>query len=58
MPSPIVVAAAHAARLDNCPISSEWILAGTPEARSTLLAKSQDGTSQVMAWECTAGEFL
>jgi uncharacterized cupin superfamily protein len=58
MPNPILVTAANAVRLENAPIASECILAGTPEASSKLLAKSQDGTARIMAWECTAGEFV
>jgi uncharacterized protein len=58
MANSILVTAADAVGLENAPISAEWILAGTPEARSTMLAKSQDGTSRIMAWECTAGEFV
>jgi uncharacterized cupin superfamily protein len=58
MSSAIVVTAANKARLEHCPIASRWVLAGTPEARSAVLATSRDGTSQIMAWECTAGEFV
>src|SRR5215469_9220248 len=43
--------------LHPAPISADWILSGNPEARSKLLAKSHDGTSYVMLWECTAGRF-
>ena len=43
--------------LHPAPISADWILSGKPEARSKLLAKSHDGTSYVMLWECTAGRF-
>ena len=32
-------------------------LAGTPAARSKILATSRDHTSCVMVWECTAGRF-
>lgn len=57
MPNSVVIAAAAAASLEPAPISSDWILAGRPEARSKILAKSQDGTSYIMVWECTAGRF-
>lgn len=53
----IVIAASTDAELEPAPISPSWILAGTPQARSKILAKSRDGTSYVMAWECTAGRF-
>ena len=32
--------------------------AGTPEARSKILARSHDRTSSIMVWECTAGRFI
>jgi uncharacterized protein len=53
----IILEAAALAALDPAPISSDWILAGTPQARSKLLAKSHDRTSSIMVWECTAGRF-
>jgi uncharacterized cupin superfamily protein len=43
--------------LEPSPISPDWILSGTPEARCKLLAKSYDGTAYVMVWECSAGRF-
>lgn len=57
MPNSIVIAATAAVSLQPTPISSDWILAGTPEARSKILAKSYDGTSYIVVWECTAGRF-
>jgi len=56
MPNSIVVAAAHAARLEHSPLSR--ILKGNPEARSAVLARSRDRTSVTVAWECTPGEFV
>ena len=53
----IILEAAALAALDPAPISPDWILAGTPQARSKLLAKSHDRTSSIMVWECTAGRF-
>ena len=58
MPDSIVVVAANTARLEHSPFRPGWILAGTPEARATLLAKSRDSNSYIMAWECTPGEFV
>jgi len=55
--SSIILEAADLVALDPAPISPDWILAGTPQARSKLLAKSHDGTSSIMVWECTAGRF-
>ena len=57
MSQPIVVAPPAEVELAPAPIPADWILAGTPEARSRQLARSQDGASTVMAWSCTAGRF-
>jgi uncharacterized cupin superfamily protein len=55
---PIIIAEAMAEDgLEPSPISPNWILAGTPRARSKLLAKSHDRTSSIVVWECTAGRF-
>jgi uncharacterized cupin superfamily protein len=43
--------------LEPAPISSNWILAGSPQARSKILAKSNDRTAVIMVWECSAGRF-
>jgi uncharacterized protein len=53
----IVIEAAESADLEPAPISPDWILAGSPKARSKVLAKSHDRTSVIMVWECTAGRF-
>ena len=45
------------AALDPAPITPDWILAGTLQARSKVLAKSHDRTSSIVVWECTAGRF-
>jgi uncharacterized cupin superfamily protein len=58
MPNAILVTAANAARLEAAPIAPDRILAGTPVARSKVLASSQDRTAQIVAWECGAGEFV
>jgi uncharacterized protein len=54
---PIVIEALESAALGPAPIAPDWILAGTPNARSKVLAKSRDRTSRIMVWECTAGYF-
>jgi hypothetical protein len=36
---------------------SDWVLEGNPETRSKELARSHDGTSHIMVWDCTAGRF-
>jgi uncharacterized protein len=57
MPTSIVLADVAAAELDPMPVPSDWVVAGFPEARAKMLAKSQDGTSYVVVWECTKGVF-
>jgi uncharacterized protein len=53
----IVIEASASADLEPSSISPDWILAGTPEARYKVLARSHDRTSWVVVWECTAGRF-
>jgi uncharacterized cupin superfamily protein len=53
----IVIAAAASAILEPAPISPDWILDGTPEAENKIVAKSLDGTSYTVVWQCTAGLF-
>ena len=43
--------------LDPEPLPQEWILNGTPVARSKILVRSRDWTSSVVVWDCTAGSF-
>ena len=57
MSKSIVIAAAASAILEPSPISADWILDGTPEAENKIVAKSLDGTSYTVVWECTAGLF-
>jgi uncharacterized cupin superfamily protein len=57
MPKSIVIAAADTADLAPAPVSPDWVLNGTPEARSKELARSHDRTAYVMVWDCTAGRF-
>src|SRR5437899_11755789 len=57
MSKSIVVDAGAAADLRPAPIPPDWILNGTPEARSKDLARSDDRTSHSMVWECTAGRL-
>jgi uncharacterized cupin superfamily protein len=57
MSQPIVIAPPAEVELAPAPIPADWILTGSPEARSRELARSQDGASTVMAWSCTAGRF-
>jgi uncharacterized cupin superfamily protein len=43
--------------LDLDPIRANWIIEGTPQARSACLVRSADRTFSVVAWSCTAGRF-
>ncbi len=43
--------------LDAAPISSTWILEGTPVARVKLLSGSTDDRAFTFMWDCTAGRF-
>jgi len=54
---PVVFAAPAGIALDPSPIDPDWIVEGTPQVRSTRLARSADGTASVYAWSCTAGRF-
>ena len=53
----IVIEATATTNLELAPITPDWILDGTPEARNKTLAESRDRASSVVVWECTAGRF-
>lgn len=53
----VVMATPENVELDPEPIPQEWILTGTPIARSKNLVRSRDWTSTVVVWDCTAGSF-
>jgi uncharacterized protein len=53
----IVIADPATVALEPAPIEPNWIVEGNPEARAKELARSDDGTSVVVAWSCTAGRF-
>jgi uncharacterized protein len=57
MSTAIVMATAASTELHPEPIPRDWILAGSPDARSAKLAKSDDFTSYVMVWDCSEGHF-
>jgi len=54
---PIVVVPSASPELAPAPIPLDWVLSGTPQARSRQLVRSHDRASSVMAWSCTAGRF-
>lgn len=39
------------------PITPEWIISGTPEARNAVVSVSGDGLASTILWECSAGSF-
>jgi len=53
----IVIADPATVALEPAPIEPGWVVEGNPEARAKELARSDDGTSVVVAWSCTAGRF-
>lgn len=57
MSKSILIADSATVDLKPEPISSDWIHNGKPETRSEELARSLDGTSHTMVWDCTAGHF-
>src|SRR5438552_9570674 len=57
MSKSVLIAAATTADLNATPITRDCILDGKPETKSKKLARSHDGTSYVMVWDCTAGLF-
>jgi uncharacterized cupin superfamily protein len=57
MSNSILIAAAAATELAPGRIPRQWVLSGTPEARSKRLARTRDGTTSVWVWECSEGQF-
>lgn len=53
----IQAATAASGELPDMPIEPSWILAGTPEARGTILLQSADKLVSSGLWSCTAGRF-
>ena len=38
-------------------IPTAWVLSGNPETRSKMLGRTHDWTSNIVVWECGAGEL-
>jgi uncharacterized cupin superfamily protein len=57
MARPVAFAAPADIALDPDPIRADWVIEGSPKARSKYLAGSADRAASVMAWSCTAGRF-
>lgn len=47
----------QAVELEPEPINPDWIVRGTPAARSKKLVTTKDWTANVVVWECTPGAF-
>lgn len=45
------------AELKPMPVNPSWVLEGAPQARSVEIARSADGASNTMIWDCTRGKF-
>jgi uncharacterized cupin superfamily protein len=43
--------------LTSNPIRKDWIIDGHPDATSTEIAHTHDGTTQVFVWRVSAGKF-
>jgi hypothetical protein len=56
MSQQVVVATPADMDLQEDPIRANWIIDGDPKARSKRLATSEDGTSWIVTWSCTAGD--
>jgi uncharacterized protein len=58
MPKSIMTATPATLELDQFgSIPADWILSGNPEARSKMLGRTNDWTTAVFVWECTAGGY-
>jgi uncharacterized protein len=53
----IVLATPANVELEPDPIPQQWILSGSPKARSKILKRSRDWTTALVVWDCTAGSF-
>jgi uncharacterized cupin superfamily protein len=53
----VVIANPATVDLSPAPFPAEWVLEGSPQARATSIAHSQDGAMTVIAWSCTKGRF-
>jgi uncharacterized protein len=43
--------------LEDHPINPEWVIEGSPRARISQWAESEDGFVSHWTWDCTAGQF-
>ena len=57
MPKAITFAVPADLKLKSAPIPADWVIEGSPQARSRRLSTSPDTTSSTMVWTCTPGKF-
>ena len=57
MAKSIVMATAARVELEPSSIPAEWIIEGKPKAWSKRISRSHDEISEVVVWECSAGQF-
>jgi uncharacterized cupin superfamily protein len=59
MPKTIVTATPTAFELgpEAAPVLPSWVLNGSPVTKSKNLVRSHDWNSNIVIWECTAGQF-
>ena len=43
--------------MGDAPVNPAWVRSGAPRARIGEIARSADGTSVTLIWDCTAGLF-
>ncbi len=43
--------------LKPTPITADWVLEGSPQARAHEIFRSADGMATLSGWDCTAGRF-
>lgn len=53
----VVMGTAATCELSAEPINEQWILTGTPMARSKVIARAKDLSFSLVVWDCTAGSF-
>jgi uncharacterized cupin superfamily protein len=59
MSGPVLVEDVESVELEKefQPLNPAWVTEGKPGSRSKTLSVSKDRLSDVMLWECTAGQF-
>ncbi len=57
MSKSILIANPAVTELAPEPISRDWVLSGTPQGSSRVLAESRDSLLKLVVWECTPGRF-